>query len=58
MKTTLLIPVLNEIEGMKVILPRIKKEWDEPKRIGGSKKKSRPEFFTPLETASLHPVER
>ena len=27
MKTTLLIPTLNEVEGMKVILPRIKKEW-------------------------------
>lgn len=27
MKVTLLIPTLNEIEGMKVIMPRIKKEW-------------------------------
>lgn len=27
MKTTLLIPTLNEIEGMKVIMPKIKKEW-------------------------------
>ena len=27
MKTTLLIPVLNEIDGMKEIMPRIKKEW-------------------------------
>ena len=27
MKTTLLIPTLNEIEGMKAILPRIRKEW-------------------------------
>jgi glycosyltransferase involved in cell wall biosynthesis len=26
-KTTLLIVVLNEIEGMKIILPRIKREW-------------------------------
>lgn len=27
MKITLLIPTLNEIEGMKAIMPRIKKEW-------------------------------
>lgn len=27
MKTTLLIPTLNEIESMRVIMPRIKKEW-------------------------------
>jgi len=26
-KTTLLIPALNELEGMKVILPRIRREW-------------------------------
>jgi len=27
MKTTLLIPTLNEIDGMKVIMPRVKKQW-------------------------------
>jgi len=27
MKTTLLLPTLNEIEGMKEILPRIRREW-------------------------------
>lgn len=27
MKTTILIPTLNEVEGMKVIMPRIKREW-------------------------------
>jgi len=27
MKTTLLIPTLNEAEGVKAIMPRIKKEW-------------------------------
>lgn len=27
MKVTLLIPTLNEIEGMKAIMPKIKKEW-------------------------------
>jgi len=27
MKVTLLIPTLNEIEGMRAIMPRIKREW-------------------------------
>ena len=27
MKVTLLIPTLNEIDGMKTIMPRIKPEW-------------------------------
>ena len=27
MKTTLLIPTLNEVNGMKAIMPQIKKEW-------------------------------
>ena len=27
MKVTLLIPTLNEIDGMKTIMPQIKKEW-------------------------------
>lgn len=27
MKVTLFIPTLNEIEGLKVIMPRIKKQW-------------------------------
>jgi len=27
MKVTLIVPTLNEIDGMKVIMPRIKKEW-------------------------------
>lgn len=27
MKTTLIIPTLNEIDGMKAIMPKIKKEW-------------------------------
>ncbi|MDP2654478.1 MAG: glycosyltransferase family 2 protein [Candidatus Omnitrophota bacterium] len=27
MKVTLLIPTLNEVEGMKTIMPKIKKEW-------------------------------
>ena len=37
--TTLLIPTLNEIEGMKVIMPQIKREWVDQIVIldGGSK---------------------
>lgn len=27
MKTTLFVPTLNEIEGMKTIMPRVKKQW-------------------------------
>ena len=27
MKTTLLIPTLNEVTGMKAIMPKVKKEW-------------------------------
>lgn len=27
MKVTLIVPTLNEIEGMKAIMPKIKKEW-------------------------------
>jgi glycosyltransferase involved in cell wall biosynthesis len=27
MKTTLFIPTRNEIEAMRVIMPRVKKEW-------------------------------
>jgi len=27
MKTTLLIPTLNEIDGMRAVMPRIKREW-------------------------------
>jgi len=27
MKVTLLVPTLNEVEGMRVVMPRIKKQW-------------------------------
>ena len=27
MKVTLLIPTVNEVEGMKIIMPRVKREW-------------------------------
>ena len=39
MKVTLIIPTLNEIEGMKAIMPRIKKSWYDQLIIvdGGSK---------------------
>ncbi len=39
MKVTLIIPTLNEIEGMKVIMPRLKKCWYDQLIIvdGGSK---------------------
>ncbi len=38
MKATLLIPTLNEVEGMKVILPKIRDEWFDQKIVadGGS----------------------
>ncbi|HNV85623.1 MAG TPA: glycosyltransferase [Candidatus Omnitrophota bacterium] len=29
MKTTLLVPTLNEIDGMKAIMPKVRKEWCE-----------------------------
>lgn len=39
MKITLLVPTLNEIEGMRQIMPRIKKEWYDELIVvdGGSK---------------------
>ena len=39
MKTTLVIPTMNEIDGMRKIMPRIKKEWVDQILIvdGGSK---------------------
>src|SRR4051794_10668322 len=39
MKTTLLIPTLNEIVGMKAIMPKIKREWvDEIVVVDGNSK--------------------
>jgi glycosyltransferase involved in cell wall biosynthesis len=37
--TTLLVPVLNELEGMRVIMPRVKREWLDQILVvdGGSK---------------------
>lgn len=39
MKTTLIVPTLNEIDGMKAIMPKIRKEWCDQIIIldGGSK---------------------
>lgn len=37
MKTTLFVPTLNEIDGMKAIMPRVKKQWvDEILVLDGS----------------------
>lgn len=56
MKITLLIPVLNEIEGMKLILPRIKKEWADEILVidGGSKDGS----FEYAQSLGLDPVKQ
>lgn len=49
MKITLLIPVLNEIEGMKIILPRIKREWvDEVLVVDGGSSDGSLEFAEKL----------
>ena len=46
MKTTLLIPTLNEVEGAKVIMPRIKREWvDEIIIIDGHSTDGTREYF-------------
>jgi glycosyltransferase involved in cell wall biosynthesis len=39
MKTTLFLPTLNEIEGMKAVMPRVKREWvDEILLVDGGSK--------------------
>ncbi len=49
MKITLLLPTLNEIEGLKAIAPRIKKEWvDEIVLIDGGSKDGTPEWAESL----------
>lgn len=47
MKTTLLIPTLNEIDGMRIIIPRIKRGWvDEIVLIDGGSSDGTREFAT------------
>jgi glycosyltransferase involved in cell wall biosynthesis len=46
MKTTLLLPVRNEIIGIKTIMPRIKKEWiDEILFVDGNSTDGTPEYL-------------
>ena len=46
MKTTLFIPTLNEIEGIKLIMPRIKREWvDEIIVVDGNSVDGTPEWL-------------
>jgi len=45
MKVTLFVPTLNEIEGMKQIMPRIKKEWvDQVLIVDGNSKDGTAEY--------------
>jgi glycosyltransferase involved in cell wall biosynthesis len=49
MKTTLLVTTLNELEGMKIIMPRIKREWvDEILVIDGGSKDGSVEYAESL----------
>ena len=54
MKVTLFIPTLNEIEGIKEIMPRIQKDWvDEIIIVDGHSTDGTPEY---LEAAGYHVI--
>ena len=36
MKTTLMVLTLNEIEGMKAVMPRVKREWRDDSSFGNT----------------------
>lgn len=59
MKTTLFIPVLNEIEGMKVVFPRIKREWvDEVLVVDGGSADGSLEYAQELDFTTLRQCSR
>ena len=54
MRITLLIPVLNEVEGMKLVMPRVRREWvDEILVIDGGSTDGSYEY---AESLGLNPV--
>ena len=51
MRVTLLIPTLNEVEGMKQIMPCIRREWvDQILIVDGGSKRSLKSYMSPVDT--------